>query len=62
MDLLEAGRRFRLAPELLRLYEENGLLQGVQAPDGTRHYGEDALQRAVSFLFLQQAGMELCTV
>lgn len=29
MDLLEAGRRFRLAPELLRLYEENGLLQGV---------------------------------
>ena len=31
MDLLEAGRRFRLAPELLRLYEENGLLQGVQA-------------------------------
>ena len=52
MDLLEAGRRFRLAPELLRLYEENGLLQGVQAPDGTRHYGEEALQRAVSFRFL----------
>ena len=55
MDLLEAGRRFRLAPELLRLYEENGLLQGVQAPDGTR-------QRAVSFRFLQQAGMELGTL
>lgn len=62
MDLLEAGRRFRLAPELLRLYEENGLLQGVQAPDGTRHYGEEALQRAVSFRFLQQAGMELGTL
>ena len=27
MDLLEAGRRFRLAPELLRLDEENGLLR-----------------------------------
>ena len=62
MDLLEAGRRFRLAPELLRLYEENGLLQGVKAPDGTRHYGEEALQRAVSFRFLQQAGMELGTL
>lgn len=62
MDLLEAGKRFHLSPELLRLYEENGLLQGVQAPDGTRRYGEEALQRAVSFRFLQQAGMELGTL
>ena len=39
-----------------------GLLQGAQAPDGTRRYGEEALQRAVSFRFLQQAGMELGTL
>ena len=56
MDLLEAGRRFRLPPELLRLYEENGLLQGAQAPDGTRRYGEEALQRAVSFRFCSKPG------
>ena len=35
---------------------------GAQAPDGTRRYGEEALQRAVSFRFLQQAGMELGTL
>ena len=56
MDLLEAGRRFRLPPELLRLYEENGLLQGRRRRMAPGVMGERRCSGQFRFGFCSKPG------
>ncbi len=59
MTLLEASKRLCVKIEVLRRYEENGLLKGRKSENGTTDYTEADLQHASHLYFLQKSGMDL---
>lgn len=59
MTLTEAGKKFHISMEKLKLYEENNLLEHRTLADGTFDYTETELRRVGLIHSLLKSGMDM---
>ncbi len=55
MKIGEAAQRVGVSVSTLRMYERRGLIAAARSPGGTRHYGEEVLERLQAIVGLTRA-------
>ncbi len=59
MKIGEIARRVGMSVSALRMYEQRGLIEAARSPGGTRHYGDEELERFLAIVALTSAEVSI---
>lgn len=59
MKIGEVARRVGVSVSALRLYEQRGLIEAGRSEGGTRHYGEEDMERLQAIVSLTRAEVQI---